>query len=188
MRNAPAVDMRRISLVLLCFAPWAAPLPGATLERLSLNDLIQKSTTIVRAKVLSSSADFSGSVIYTHWKLQVEEMLKGTSQPAEVLVPGGTARGFRQSVPGTPALVPGKDYLMFLWVSKSGSIYLTGWGQGLFELTKNSSGGLVAWRPPVSETMLDAATWLPVQDQGVRMSYAAIKGQISPAQAQGANQ
>src|SRR5881397_3849590 len=131
MMNAIKADMRRISLLLLCLAPWIAPLPGATLERLSLDDVIQKSTDIVRARVVDSYAAFRGSVIYTHWKLQVLDRWKGPEQAAlEVLIPGGTANAFHQDVPGAPGLVQGKEYLLFLWTSKSGATYLTGLSQG----------------------------------------------------------
>ncbi len=116
MRNAQSDCVRRIPLLVLCLAPWVAPLPGATLQRLSLDDLIQKSSGIVRAKVAGSYADFWGATIYTHWKLQIVESWKGGGQPTvEVMVPGGSARGFHQSVPGAPQLVAGKEYLLFLW-------------------------------------------------------------------------
>lgn len=182
MRNAIPASMRRISLLLLCLAPWVAPLPGATLERLSLDELAQKSTFIMRAKILGSYADFRGSVIYTHWKLQVVESLKGADQAAvEVLVPGGIAGRFHQDVPGAPRLVAGSEYLLFLWTSKSGSTYLTGLSQGVFELSKNGGTDLMATRAASSETMLDRSTWLPVSDEGIQMSYPEITARISAA-------
>ena len=39
--------------------------------------MIAKSTAIVRGKVVSSWAGFSGPVIYTHYTMQVSEQLKG---------------------------------------------------------------------------------------------------------------
>jgi hypothetical protein len=182
-------SMRRISLLLLCLAPWAAPLPGATLERLSLDELAQKSTQILRAKALGSYTDFRGSVIYTHWKLQIEDRLKGADQAAvEVLIPGGSAGRFHQEVPGAPRLLAGNEYLLFLWTSKSGSNYVTGLSQGVFELSKNG-GDSIATRAASSETMLDPATWLPVSDPGIQMLYsditARISGALAAASAQG---
>jgi len=187
MANAPQSRMRRISHLLLCLAPWLAPLQGATLERLSLDDVIQKSSDIVRVRVLSSRADFRGSMIYTHWNLQVSERFKGADQPAiEILVPGGNASGFRQQVPGAPRLVLGKEYLLFLWTSKSGSTYITGWGQGVFDLSKNASGDLMAGRAAIDETMLDPATWLPVKDEGIQLRYSEMSARIAATLAQGA--
>jgi hypothetical protein len=181
--------MRRISLLLLCLASWAAPLPGAILERLSLDDIIVKSTDIVRAKVSGSYADFQGSMIYTHWKVQVEERWKGADQSAiDVLVPGGEARGFHQDVAGAPKLAEGKEYLLFLWRAKSGSIYITGLSQGIFELTKNGSQGLVASRAATGEPMLDRTTWRPIKDESIQMRYSEITRQILTALTSGTPQ
>src|SRR5689334_23044757 len=131
MGNAIPTRMRRILPLLLCLSGLSAS-SAATLERLSLDDLAQKSTDIVRATVTGTYADLRGSSIYTHWKLQVTDRWKGSGGSAiEVLVPGGNANGLHQDVPGAPKLVQGKEYLLFLWVSKSGSIYITGWGQGV---------------------------------------------------------
>jgi hypothetical protein len=175
-------SMRRISLLLLCLAPWVAPLPGATLERLSLDELAQKSTMILRAQVVGSYTDFRGSVIYTHWKLQVAERLKGADGAAvEVLIPGGTAGRFHQDVPGAPRLTAGNEYLLFLWTAKSGSTYVTGLSQGVFELSKNAGADPIASRAPSSETMLDRSTWLPVSDEGIQMRYSEITARISAA-------
>jgi hypothetical protein len=180
MRSAKSERVRRIPLFVLCLVPWVAPLPGATLQRLSLDDLIQKSSNIVRARVTGSYTDFRGAAIYTHWKLQIVESWKGSDQStAEVMVPGGSARGFHQSVPGAPQLAPSKEYLLFLWTSKSGATYLTGWGQGVFQLTGTSAGDLVASRPAGGETMLDAHTWQPVKDDGLELRYADLTARIS---------
>ena len=180
--------MRRILPIILCLAAWVAPLPGATLRQLSLGDLIQKSSDIVRVTVVGSSGEFRGKVIYTHWKLQVTERWKGSAQASmEVLVPGGSAAGFHQSVPGAPQLVAGQDYLLFLWTSKSGAIYLTGWGQGVFSLSRNGVDWMAS-RAPAAETMLDPVTWLPVQDEGLQMRYADITAQIAATLAAGSGQ
>jgi hypothetical protein len=181
MGNARLTRMRRALVLLLCLAP----LPAAILEQLSLDDLILKSTEIVRAKAVSSSADFRGSMIYTQWNLQVVERWKGTGQAmVEVLVPGGNARGFHQDVTGAPKLSSGKEYVLFLWRSKSGAVYITGLSQGIFDLSKDSRG-LVASRPAIGETMLDHVTWRPVKDDGFEMRYSDLAAQISATLAKG---
>ena len=53
-----------LPLVLVLTGGWV-PLGGATLERLTRDDLIAKSTAIVRGKVISSYASFRGPIIYT---------------------------------------------------------------------------------------------------------------------------
>ena len=169
--------MRRKLLLLLCLAPWIAPLPGATLERLSIDDLIAKSSDIVRAKVLGSYGEFRGDTIYTHWKLQLVDRWKGVGQAAEVLVPGGTAGGQHQAVSGAPQLAAGGEYLLFLWKSKSGLTFLTGWQQGIFRLNRNPSGELTARREAAGETMLDVSG-AAVDDRGIEMSYQEMTRKI----------
>jgi hypothetical protein len=184
--NAVLIGMRRLPLFVLCMAWWFAPLRGATLEQLSLDELIQKSTAIVRARVVDSHADFRGAEIFTHWKLEVEEQWKG--QPAaEVMGPGGTVRGYRQGVPGAPQLTVGKEYMLFLWRSKSGATYLTGWGQGVFELSKDDAGKVLATRAAASETVVEHGTWRPVKDDGIQMQYAELTALISATLRKGAS-
>jgi len=186
MENAIPARMRRILPLLLCLS-GAISLSAATLERLSLDDLTQKSTAIVRAKVVGSFADLRGTAIYTHWKIQVTDRWKGSGGSAiEVLVPGGDANGLHQEVPGAPKLSQGKEYLLFLWTSKSGATYITGWGQGVFSLTQNTANDWIASRGALGETMLDRKTWLPVQDEGMQMRYTDMATQVSATLARGA--
>ena len=184
-RTAVPSGMRRLPLLVLSLAWWFAPLRGATLEQLSLDELIEKSTAIVRARVVNSYADFRGAEIFTHWKLEVEEQWKGQAA-AEVMGPGGSVRGYRQGVAGAPRLAAGKEYVLFLWTAKSGATYLTGWGQGVFELSKDSAGKLVATRAAASETVVEHGTWRPVKDDGLEMQYSDLASQISARLGKGA--
>lgn len=188
--------MARCLFLLMCLAPWAVrlflvtagavSLQGATLERLPLDDLVQQSTAIVRGRVAGSYTGFRGSVIYTHWKVQVIERWKGATQSTvEVLVPGGSNGARRQSVAGAPQLVEGREYLLFLWTSKSGATYLTGLTQGLFELPKNDADEVMATRAASSETMLDRGTWQPVKDEAVEMRLRDISLRITSAMSRG---
>src|SRR5947208_1198784 len=107
--------MRRFAIALVLFV-CSMPLQCATLERLSLDDMIAKSTSIVRGTVGGSWAAFAGPVIYTHYTIQVEEKLKGTAgNSVEVVVPGGVVNNLRQSFSGAPALIGGSRYVLFLY-------------------------------------------------------------------------
>src|ERR1035438_1920110 len=88
-----------ILVLWLCSAAAAA-----TLQQLSLDQMTQSATAIIRARVTGSSASFTGSTIYTHYKLQVTETWKGFST-TDVVLPGGVAGGYRQSFPGVPAQI-----------------------------------------------------------------------------------
>jgi hypothetical protein len=146
---------------------------------MSLDDMIQKSTAIVRGRVTSSSAAFRGSIIYTHYQIQVLERWKGPSQASqEVLVPGGTVRGLRQTFSGSPQLVEGNEYLLFLWTSKSGLTQIIGFTQGMFELPKGSATPM-AIHSATSETMLDPNTGQAVQDQRIEMRLSDLTTHIT---------
>jgi len=179
-RNASKRPVQRIALFLLCLAACLPPLPAAILERLSFEELTQQSTSIVRAKAVGSYTEFHGSMIYTHWKLQVVDKWKGLDRSTvEVLVPGGATRLLHQDVAGAPKLLTGKEYLLFLWTSKTGSTYITGLSQGLFELSKNADGEWMVSRAATGEPMLDRVTWTLVKDDNIQMRYSEITSRIS---------
>ncbi|MGH8323719.1 MAG: hypothetical protein ACRETD_07990, partial [Steroidobacteraceae bacterium] len=46
---------------------------ATTLQQLSLDDMIQKSTAIVRARVTGTYTAARGRIIYTHYTVQVTE-------------------------------------------------------------------------------------------------------------------
>jgi hypothetical protein len=158
---------------------------AVTLQQLSLDQMTQSATAIVRARVTASSASLTGSTIYTHYSLRVTESWKGFT-PSEVMVPGGIANGLRQSFPGVPQLTVGTEYVMFLWTSSTtGITHLVGLTQGLFNLSQQSDGSILATRPLVGEMMLDAAG-RKVADQAVQMPLATIKAFVTRTLAAGA--
>ncbi|MCL5742489.1 MAG: hypothetical protein M1541_00985 [Acidobacteria bacterium] len=161
-------------------------LHAATLEKLTLDDMIQKSTDIVRAKVGSSYAAFRGSIIYTNFKIQVLERWKGTDQPAmEVSVPGGIAGGLRQSFAGVPQLIDGKEYLLFLWKGKTGGTQVIGFTQGVFQLPNGSSAESTAVRAATTETMLEPGTGRVIKDERIEMRLQDLRTQITKTLAKG---
>ena len=100
-----AVKRHFIHALVLTFC--MLPLQCATLERLSLDDMISKSTGIVRGKVMSTSAAFAPSqpVIYTHYTIQVSERFKGTGgNSVDVVVPGQPQVAAARAAPGGLAL------------------------------------------------------------------------------------
>jgi hypothetical protein len=160
--------------------------PAATLQQLTMDQMTQSATAIVRARVVSASASFTGSTIYTHYKLQIVESWKGFPT-AEVMLPGGVANGLRQSFPGIPQLEPGGEYVMFLWTSSStGITHLVGLTQGLFHVNSQADGSTVASRAPIGEMMLDGSGHR-VADQAISMKLTDMKGRVSQTLRQGAH-
>jgi hypothetical protein len=168
-----------IALVLTC---CVVPLQCATLERLSFDDMVSKSTAIVRGKVTSSFAAFAGTgpVIYTHYSIQVSERLKGsTGSTVDVAVPGGVVNNLRQSFAGAPTFNTGDEYVFFLWTSRAGLTQVIGLTQGLFSLAQDGSQDPMATRSASHELMLDRGTGQPVSDQPMLMHLSELRSRIS---------
>ena len=153
---------------------------GATLARLSLTDMATQSTSIVRAKVLDSYATSSGQVIFTHYKLQVSERLKGQGV-AEVVVRGGSANGVQQLVPGAPKFNKGDEYVFFLWAGADGLNQVIGLTQGMFSVAADGSANPTLTRNASHELMLDPKTGHPVKDQTLVMRLSDLRSQIAGA-------
>ena len=158
------------------------PLQCATLEQLSMSDMIAKSTAIVRAKVVSSYTAMSGPVVYTHYQLQVSERYKGAAQSTvDLAIPGGVANGIRQVWGGAPQLDKGADCVFFLWTGKSGLTQVMGLSQGLFTVAQDGSADPAVTHTASHETMLDHNTGRAVQDRTLAMPLSGLKAQIAAA-------
>jgi hypothetical protein len=154
------------------------PLGATTLEQLSVGDMIQKSTAIVRAKITGSFAAYRGPDIYTYYHLSVTESLK-SSIPAgsDVAVPGGSIRGVHQTVAGAPALKLGEEYVLFLWTSRSGLTQVIGLTQGLFSIKNGASADPTLHREAAREPMVDASGKL-VQDNPVSLPLSELRARV----------
>jgi hypothetical protein len=161
-----------------CLAAFLAPLPGSTLQQLSLDDMIRLSTVIVRGKTQQTVSTYRNSIIYTHYQVQVSETLKGTAaNQLDIVVPGGAANQMQQIFAGAPSLAPGQDYVLFLWTSKSGLMQIIGLSQGLFVVTTNASGQLMVARAAATERMVNASG-AQVNDSNLQMQLSDLRSQI----------
>jgi hypothetical protein len=167
----------------------ASALLGSTLQRLSLDDMIQKSTMIVRGTIQpGASAALRGSLIYTHYQLSITAVFKGSpGKSIDVAVPGGALNGLQQPVAGAPVLAPGQDYVFFLWTSKSGLTQVIGLSQGLFAVMTNGQGQLTVSRGAANATMLDSAGQA-VADSNLQMPLAQMVAKIQAVLAGGSGQ
>jgi hypothetical protein len=172
--------VKRCLIFAMVLASWISPSRGATLERLSFDDMINRSSMIVLGKVTASWAAFSGSVIYTHYQVQVSEQFKGASRTSvEVMTPGGTVNGLHQSFSGSPVLNTGDEFVFFLWTSKTGITWITGLTQGLFSVAGATGTDRMATRAASRELMLDPQTSRPVKDTVLAMKLSDLRSQIA---------
>ncbi len=135
---------------------------ATTLQRLSLDDMIQQSTAIVRAQVAGVRTAQRGPNIYTYYRLHVLEAAKSSRPGAEaqgsdveVAILGGTLNGMHQMAIGSPELAQGSEYVVFLWTGKSGLTQIIGLSQGLFTASKDAAGQIRLNRGAADEPMLD---------------------------------
>jgi hypothetical protein len=164
------------SCLFLLNAPGAS---SATLEKLTLDDMIQKSTAIVRGRVAGSTTRQHGPMIYTHLTVQVTDRWKGSpSGTVDVVTPGGSVQGLSQSFAGVPQLDAGTEYVFFLWTSKTGLTHVIGLSQGVFNVATSDQGDTVILRAPTTQVMLDPATGKPMKDEAVRMQLKELKSRI----------
>jgi hypothetical protein len=171
--------VKRFTLFALFGILCALPLLCTTLQRLSLDDMITKSTSIVRGKVTGSYTAASGRVIYTHYTIQVTESYKGSAaSTVDAAVPGGAANGLRQSFAGSPELQAGEEYVLFLWTSRSGLTQVIGLTQGIFTLSKSTSDPM-ATRAAGDDLLLTPGSGVPVKGETLSLKLSALRGRIT---------
>jgi hypothetical protein len=153
---------------------------GATLERLSLDDMAARSTAIVRARALSNSGAWIGSTIYTRTRFQVLERWKGPeAAEVEIVEPGGTVGATSQNFTGVPRFRPGQELVLFLWTGPSGRTQVIGLSQGVFQVSQNAlSGETEVRREPSGETMLEPGTGRAVREDRVVMPMRALAARV----------
>lgn len=184
MKTAMHTYVKRHFMFALVLTFCMGPLQSATLERLSLDDMIAKSTTIVRGKVGSSYAAASGPVIYTNYTIQVSERLKGQAgSSVEVSVPGGVANGLRQTFSGAPTLNTGDEFVFFLFTGQDGRTAIIGLTQGLFAIPSGASADPLSTRSASRELMLDRKTGRPVKDETMVLRLSELRTRIGNAAA-----
>jgi hypothetical protein len=167
------------------------PLPCATLEQLTLDDMIAQSTAIVHGTVVDFWAALTGSVIYTHYKVQVSESFKGPHQSSvEIVVAGGVVNNLSQSFSGSPMLNKGDEFVFFLWTSRAGLTQIMGLTQGLFAIAPGAAADPMATRAATRELMLDPKTAQPVKDAMLSMRLSDLRSRIAGTlqSSQGASQ
>jgi hypothetical protein len=167
------------------FLASASLSPATTLLKLSLDQMIDQSTAIVRGKVSSCESELRGGMIHTVCALGAEERLKGPATLNRFSVPGGAlrinGRKMRQLVAGTPEFVPGQEYVLFLWTGPKGVTELIGLSQGVLEVKQALGARMVERTPAQAVTLLDNGGH-EVADQGVRLTLDALRDRVRSRQ------
>jgi hypothetical protein len=170
----------------LTFSLLALSAGATSLQKLGLDEMIQKSTGIIRGKVTASYSGMVGVDVFTFYKIQVVEAFKGaTVSQIDLAVPGGVSGRIRQVVPGAPEVVVGKEYVVFYWTSKSGLSQIIGLTQGLFSENPDSPTNPLLLQPASTETML-GPDGQPVADQPLTLRMSELRSRVGKVLAKGA--
>lgn len=152
---------------------------ATTLEQLSVDDMVRKSTSIVRGKVVASAPMQRGNLIYTSYRFQVTERLKGEAgQTLELAVPGGRFGQLQQTIPGAPQLDAGKEYVVFVWTGPSGTNHILGLSQGLFDVQRGINGEVILKRSASDARMLDRQG-REIQDEAVTLGWKTLQRKVA---------
>src|SRR5260221_2444191 len=173
-----AKQLMRVVAIFVFLAYAGIPAEATILQHLTLDEMARKSTSIVRAKVTASSEVVRGGDVFTLYKFETLEILKSGPAVQEVAVQGGVAGGMRQVVAGAPTLHTGREYVLFLWTSRSGLTPLIGMSQGLFSIERTGARDRQASRVAAGEQMLDAAG-RPVRGEILSMPLTELRAKVS---------
>jgi hypothetical protein len=164
--------MIRIPIIVWTLAA-ILPAPATTLRRASLDDLIQTSTSIVRARVAGSITTQQGPLVYTHYTIQVLDRWKGTvADQVDVQVPQAA---------GAPQFTKGAEYVLFLWTGPSGANHVLGLTQGALDVTKDAVGNTIVIRQPTEAMVLDPVTGASGSLDPVQMKLSDFANRVSSA-------
>lgn len=125
---------------------WAKSATATTARAVSLQDLVQRSSRVVRSTPLESFARsevIAGTQhIVTYSRLRVDESIEGNSAETEVLVRtlGGTLGAVGEIVHGEAVLALNQPCVVFLRTDPEGVEFVTAMAQGHYPLTLDSRG------------------------------------------------
>ena len=117
---------------------------STTVEKFTLDELVQKSGRIIVGKCISRESRWNdrNTLILTTARFTVRETLKGSTDGfVSVVTVGGTLDGITQTVSGMPIFEPEEEVLLFLEPSKNGHWQPLGMSQGKFRILRNRLTG-----------------------------------------------
>ncbi len=164
---------------LIALGMGAALASAATLEQMSLDDLVEKSTAVVRGRAGGRRATQAGALIYTLTVFDVAEQWKGEPLGrTEVALPGGQVGGLSQRFGVVPELESGNEYVLFLWRGPSGRTQITGLSQGLFEVERRQNGEILVRRKPNTDLVLQPGSSTSAPNSGITMPLDQLAMQV----------
>lgn len=111
---------------------------------MAFEQIVSESAKIVHGRVLDSRAEEVDGIIWTHYRVQVIDPVKGaTENVLTVSEPGGVLNGIGMKVEGAVEFRSGEEDVLFLYRTPIGFWRTTGWSQGKFEVIDTAGGRFV---------------------------------------------
>jgi hypothetical protein len=184
---------RLLGLVLL-FLGTDSVAKGTTFARLSISQMSQTATAIVRAQCLANTVVQISGEIWTLTTFDVQETWRG-AVPARITVRllGGTIRNLTSRVAGSPRFRPGEEVILFLaptnhFISPTrhslarGDFSVVSWQQGTFRIHRDrGTGEELASQDSGSYVTFDPASRRFLANDAVRMPVALFHSRVRSA-------
>ncbi len=171
----------RHGLLALAVLLGAAATQGTTLERISLEGLVQRADVIVQVECLTGESRWERGEIWTLTHFEVHETLKGVvPRLLTVRLPGGRAGHLTSTIEAVPRFRPGEEAILFLKRAAGGGFTVLSWAQGTFRVRREpGTGQRSVTQDSADLPVFDAAT-KRFRTEGIRgLPLAAFKRRIA---------
>ena len=132
---------RKDLLVVLTLGAVAIPLGATMVERLTLEQMVERSERIVqgRCRRTWSAWDEAHQFIWTHCEMEVADAIKGgAARTLVVSEPGGVVDGMEMTIEGVAHYQTGEEVVLFLYRTPIGFWRTRGLGQGKYRIRGDS--------------------------------------------------
>lgn len=173
-------------LFLLCLATSASLASATTIIPMTVEQLADKSTQVVRARAMQSWSEWNPqhTIIYTYTKFQVVKSFKGSpEQTITVKQLGGRVDNTVQKVSGVRQFTGGEENFLFLQPSQDndGTMIVTGLVQGNFRLYRTSAGQVAASNGVPEVSAVQAGTGAVSTYRGSTVTVDQLESRIQKA-------
>lgn len=134
----------RFTLAMLCLGAllWCAVASATTLQRLSVEKMVDAAQIIVRARCVSNEPRWDRGEIWTFTSFEVKDTWKGAPNTfVTVRLLGGTLGLLTSNVSGVPKFNVGDEVILFLEPTTVGDLTVASWEQGTFRIARDTRSG-----------------------------------------------
>ena len=134
----------RFGLAMLCLGVllWWAVAAATTLQRLSVEKMVEAAQIIVRARCVLNEPRWDRGEIWTFTSFEVKDTWKGAPNTfVTIRLLGGTLGPLTSTVSGVPKFHVGDEVILFLEPTTRGDLTVASWEQGTFRIAGEARSG-----------------------------------------------